>query len=323
LSSLSIVSFGTDSTSCSEPNKSCKLIVDCPITFHYNKKRNVMFGNEFHVPNLRPKLEGRVPRMHSHQLNKNGVKPSDVQQGLTALINLRAVTKRYESGAGTFTALNAVDLQVQASEFIAVVGKSGSGKSTLLNILSGIDSPTSGEVIIGETAIHNLNQNQIAVWRGRQIGVVFQFFQLLPTLTVIENIILPMDFCNSYPARERKQRALLLLEQVGIADQAYKLPALLSGGQQQRAAIARAQANNPPILLADEPTGNLDSHTAEAMLQLFQNLTKTGKTVVMVTHERDIAPWVSRIVTLADGQIVTNTQTPGQAISLPLEVAHV
>lgn len=261
--------------------------------------------------------------MHRPHANKSGVKPPNDPQRSNALIDLHTVTKRYIGGAGTFTALNAVDLQVQAGEFVAVVGKSGSGKSTMLNILSGIDSPTSGEVIIGGMPIHTLNQNQLALWRGRQIGVVFQFFQLLPTLTVIENIMLPMDFCNTYPARDRKQQALVLLEEVGIADQAYKLPALLSGGQQQRAAIARAQANNPPILLADEPTGNLDSHTAGAMLQLFQDLTKAGKTVVMVTHERDVAPWVSRIVTLADGQIISNTQTPSQRVSVPLEVAHV
>ncbi len=261
--------------------------------------------------------------MYSHHLNKNGLKPLGAQHTSGAIIDLRTVNKRYESGAGTFTALDGIDFQAQAGEFVAVVGKSGSGKSTLLNILSGIDSPTSGEVIIGGTAIHNLNQNELAIWRGAHIGVVFQFFQLLPTLTVIENIMLPMDFCNTCPARERKQRAFLLLDQVGIADQANKLPALLSGGQQQRAAIARAQANNPPILLADEPTGNLDSHTAEAMLQLFQDLTKSGKTIVMVTHERDIAPWVSRIVTLADGQIVANRQTLSQTVSRPPEAAHV
>ncbi|MEP7288594.1 MAG: ABC transporter ATP-binding protein [Chloroflexota bacterium] len=260
--------------------------------------------------------------MHNRHTRQTGVEP--VQHSQETLIDLRNITKSYAGAAGTFTALSGIDFQAQAGEFVAVVGKSGSGKSTLLNILSGIDSPTSGEVIIGGTPIHTLNQNQLAIWRGRQIGVVFQFFQLLPTLTVIENVMLPMDFCNTFPAGERKKRALKLLEQVGIADQAYKLPALLSGGQQQRAAIARAQANNPPILLADEPTGNLDSHTANATLQLFKDLTILGKTVVMVTHERDVAPWVSRTVTLADGQIVGNASTPSQeVISIPLEVVHV
>lgn len=259
--------------------------------------------------------------MTQNHSKQNGVKPEIRQPKST--INLHAVSKQYQSAAGTFTALKSIDFQAQTGEFVAVVGKSGSGKSTLLNILSGIDSPTSGEVVIGGTPIHTLSQNQLAIWRGKQIGVVFQFFQLLPTLTVIENVMLPMDFCNTFPSRQRKQRALQLLEQVGIAEQAYKLPALLSGGQQQRAAIARAQANNPAILLADEPTGNLDSHTANATLQLFKDLTLAGKTVVMVTHERDVAPWVSRIVTLADGRIVSNTQTSLASAATPLEAAHV
>jgi putative ABC transport system ATP-binding protein len=241
-----------------------------------------------------------------------------------SLIDLRNVTKRYESAAGKFTALDRIDFQVQAGEFLAVVGKSGSGKSTLLNILGGIDKPTAGEVRIAGTAVHTLKENQLAIWRGRVIGVVFQFFQLLPTLTVIENVMLPMDFCNTVPASGRKKRALQLLEQVGIGEQAYKLPALLSGGQQQRAAIARALANNPPVILADEPTGNLDSLTAESTLKLFKDLTTSGKTIVMVTHERDVAPWVSRTVTLADGRIVRNTEAGTQAeVNLPLEAVHV
>src|SRR5450432_2262357 len=261
----------------------------------------------------------RMPNKHSRQ---NDLKPVNVPHGSQSIIDLRQVTKHYESAAGSFTALGGIDFQAQSGEFVAIVGKSGSGKSTLLNLLSGIDSPTSGEVIIGGVPIHSLNQNQLAIWRGRHVGVVFQFFQLLPTLTVIENVMLPMDFCNTFPRGERKQRAIHLLDQVGIADQAYKLPALLSGGQQQRAAIARAQANNPPILLADEPTGNLDSHTANATLQLFKDLTVSGKTVVMVTHERDVVPWVSRIVTLADGQIISNTRSPAhEEMALPLEAA--
>ena len=261
--------------------------------------------------------------MVRHHSKQNGIKPEVVQHGTEPIVNLHAVTKQYENAAGTFTALKAIDFQAQAGEFVAVVGKSGSGKSTLLNVLSGIDSPTSGEVTIAGTPIHAMNQNQLARWRGKQIGVVFQFFQLLPTLTVIENVMLPMDFCNTFPSRQRKHRAMQLLEQVGIAEQAYKLPALLSGGQQQRAAIARAQANNPAILLADEPTGNLDSQTATATLQLFKDLASAGKTVVMVTHERDVAPWVSRIVTLADGQIVSNNQMRLASAALPPEAVHV
>ncbi len=223
-----------------------------------------------------------------------------------ALIDLRSVTKTYETAAGKFMALRGIDFLIDEGEFVAVVGKSGSGKSTLLNILTGIDSPTSGDVTVAGTRINKFNQNQMSVWRGNNVGVVFQFFQLIPTLTVLENVILPMDFCNTLPSRQRKQHAMDLLAQVGITEQANKLPSLLSGGQQQRAAIARAQVNNPPILVADEPTGNLDSQTADAILQLFKDLSEAGKTVVMVTHERDVSQWVSRKVTLSDGEIIAD-----------------
>lgn len=221
------------------------------------------------------------------------------------LIDMRGVTKAYETSAGSFTALKNIDLQIEAGDFTAIVGKSGSGKSTMLNMLTGIDRPTSGEVGINGMALSSLTEDQIAAWRGRNIGVVFQFFQLMPTLTVIENVMMPMDFCKVYATHERRPRALALLKQVGVADQADKFPAKLSGGQQQRVAIARALANDPPILVADEPTGNLDSHTADDVLTLFQEFAGNGKTVVMVTHERDVASWVSRVVRLADGEIVT------------------
>ena len=223
------------------------------------------------------------------------------------LIRLKGVTKTHEVAGGTFHALREVNLQVKRGEFVAIIGKSGSGKSTMLNMLSGIDRPTSGEIWIGDTPVHTLDQDQLAKWRGRNVGIVFQFFQLLPTLTILENVMLPMDFCNTIPSRERKRRALHLLEQVGISEQADKLPALLSGGQQQRAAIARAMANDPALLMADEPTGNLDSHTSEAILQLFKGLAASGKTIVMVTHERDITQWVSSVVKLADGQVVNGS----------------
>jgi putative ABC transport system ATP-binding protein len=219
------------------------------------------------------------------------------------LIDLRAVTKAYEVAAGKFLALKAIDIQVNAGEFVAVVGKSGSGKSTLINMITGIDSPTSGEVIVASTAVHQLDQEQLAVWRGRNVGIVFQFFQLLPTLTVVENIVLPMDFCNTFPVRERHARAISLLEKVGIAEQADKLPSDLSGGQQQRAAIARALSNDPQIVVADEPTGNLDSQTSDAIMQLFADLAKEGKTVVMVTHERDLSRYFTRSIILADGAV--------------------
>ncbi len=225
-----------------------------------------------------------------------------------SLIDVRQVVKTYSTPSGSFTALKGVSLQVQAGEFVAVVGKSGSGKSTLINLIAGIDRPTSGEVSIAGTPVQALSQEQLAIWRGRNVGVVFQFFQLLPTLTVAENVILPMDFCNTYPLRERRPRALALLDRVGIAEQADKLPSALSGGEQQRAAIARALANDPSLIVADEPTGNLDSATSAAVLQLFADLSNEGKTVVMVTHERDVTI-VTRTIALADGQIVDNVLT--------------
>jgi putative ABC transport system ATP-binding protein len=173
-------------------------------------------------------------------------------------------------------------------------------------MITGIDVPSSGEVIVGETPIHQLDQEQLAIWRGKNVGIVFQFFQLLPTLTIAENVMLPMDFCDTFPARQRRERAIQLLERVGIVDQAGKLPADLSGGQQQRAAIARALANDPQIVVADEPTGNLDSQTTDAVMQLFAGLAAEGKTVVMVTHERDLAHFFTRFVTLTDGRITAN-----------------
>lgn len=184
----------------------------------------------------------------------------------------------------------------------------------MLNVLAGIDRPTAGEVYINGAAVHTFNnEEQVAVWRGRNIGVVFQFFQLLPTLTIVENVMMPMDFINRIPVRQRQARAMHLLEQVGVAEQAHKFPAMLSGGQQQRVAIARALANDPPIIVADEPTGNLDSHTAEEVFQLFEALVSEGKTLIVVTHEREVSQWANRVVTLADGRIVENTIEGGVA----------
>jgi putative ABC transport system ATP-binding protein len=220
------------------------------------------------------------------------------------LIRLSSVVKTYDSGEVPFTALKSVDLIVEPGEFVGLIGKSGSGKTTLINMITGIDRPTSGEVVISGTPVHALSENQLAVWRGRTIGVVFQFFQLLPTLTVVENVMLPMDFCNVHQPRERESFAMSLLEQVEMADQAHKLPAALSGGQQQRVAIARALANDPPILAADEPTGNLDSATADAVFTLFERLVAAGKTIVMVTHDSDIAARVARALHVRDGEIV-------------------
>jgi putative ABC transport system ATP-binding protein len=226
------------------------------------------------------------------------------------LITLRNVIKTYTTPAGSFKALRGIDLQIKRGEFMAVVGKSGSGKSTLLNMLTGIDRPTSGEVVAGQTAIHQLSEGKTARWRGRNVGIVFQFFQLLPTLTVVENIMLAMDFCNTIPVHIRKSRALELLGQVGITEQAYKLPAMLSGGEQQRVAIARALANDPPIIVADEPTGNLDTETATAVFQLLQSQVSAGKTVIIVTHDQDLAAQVNRTITLMDGRMVNDRVQP-------------
>ncbi|MFN0107539.1 MAG: ABC transporter ATP-binding protein [Blastocatellia bacterium] len=219
------------------------------------------------------------------------------------LIELRKVEKSYSTPAGSFPALRGVDLEISVGEFVALVGKSGSGKSTLLNLIGGLDRPTQGEVFVAGTPVHQVAEKSLAQWRGKTVGVVFQFFQLLPTLTIVENVMLPMDFCNARPAKERHSYALSLLEQMGIAEQANKLPATLSGGQQQRAAIARALANDPPIIIADEPTGNLDSETSANVLNLLRGLADRGTTVVIATHERDIAGMIDRRVELVDGSI--------------------
>jgi putative ABC transport system ATP-binding protein len=220
-----------------------------------------------------------------------------------ALIHLQDVVKTYETGAGGVTVLKDIDLRVREGEFVGVVGPSGSGKSTLLNMITGIDRPTSGEVFVGGQAVHKLSENQLARWRGRTVGVIFQFFQLLPTLTIIENVMLPMDFCGVYRRGERKKKATELLELVSIADQAHKLPNALSGGQQQRAAIARALANDPPVVVGDEPTGNLDTQTADEVFKLFERLVEQGKTLMVVTHDRRLSERMGRVIHLLDGRI--------------------
>ena len=219
------------------------------------------------------------------------------------MISLQHVSKTYETPAGKFSALKEIDLEIQQGEFVGVVGKSGSGKSTLLNMVAGIDRPSSGSVVVGGTEIHGLSENRLAVWRGRNVGFVFQFFQLLPTLTAAENVMLPMDFSKSLPFGERRKRALALLDRVAVARHADKLPATLSGGEQQRVAIARALANEPPLVLADEPTGNLDSVTATAILDLFRDMANQGTTVVIATHEADIARVIDRRIEISDGAV--------------------
>jgi putative ABC transport system ATP-binding protein len=223
------------------------------------------------------------------------------------LIDLRQVTKAYQTPAGDFYALREIDLQVDPGEFVAVVGKSGAGKSTLINLVTGLDRPTSGQIRVAGSDIYRLSEDQIAAWRGRNVGVVFQSFQLLPMLTCAQNVMLPMDFANLYNSpHQRHERALYLLEQVGIAEHAEKLPSAVSGGQRQRVAIARALANDPGLLAADEPTGNLDSRTARDVFEVFEQLVDQNKTVLMVTHDRDAASRVSRTIHIVDGEIVVS-----------------
>jgi putative ABC transport system ATP-binding protein len=224
-------------------------------------------------------------------------------------IQVSDVVKTYPLGVGEVVAVDHLSLDIAQGEFVAVVGRSGSGKTTLLNLLAGIDRPTSGVVYAAGADLGRLSESGLAAWRGQHVGLVFQFFQLLPTLTVVENVMLAMDFARKVPVGQRRDRAQQLLDQVGVGDQADKLPATLSGGQQQRAAIARALANDPPLVLADEPTGNLDSATAEAVLGLFAGLNAEGRTVVVVTHERDIRSIVGREVALQDGRVVDDERT--------------
>jgi len=236
--------------------------------------------------------------------NFNNTKNGDGANGVHPMVDLRDVHKYYKTAIGDYHALKNIDLQINAGEFVSIIGKSGSGKSTLLNMITGIDRPSTGEVYVNGTAVHGLNENRMARWRGLNLGIVFQFFQLLPTISVIENIMLPMDFCRTYPMREREPRAMQLLELVELAEHAYKLPTALSGGQQQRVAIARALANDPPVVIADEPTGNLDSKTAESVFELFNDLVAKGKTIIIVTHDSGLAKQTHRTALITDGEIV-------------------
>ena len=224
----------------------------------------------------------------------------------TPFITLTGVSKTYPGANGGIVALADIDIGIQKGEFVAVVGQSGSGKSTLLSLLSGIDRPSGGEIHIDGTAVHSLTESRMSDWRGRAVGIVFQFFQLLPTLSAIENVMLPMDFTDRWPARERKERAHDLLSRLGVADQAHKHPSTMSGGQQQRVAVARALATEPAVLLADEPTGNLDSRTAHGLLELLAKISDEGQTVVMVTHDQRAQNVASRTITLVDGRVSTN-----------------
>ena len=231
-------------------------------------------------------------------------KPTNGNRSDSPMIDLRQVDKYYQSAAGDYHALKTIDLCICGGEFVSIIGKSGSGKSTLLNMITGIDRPTTGEVYVNGTGIHELNENQMAIWRGENLGIIFQFFQLLPALNLKQNVILPMDLAGKYTSRERRERAEHLLEIVGLTEHMHKLPSMVSGGQQQRAAIARALANDAPILIADEPTGNLDSKTAATVFGLFNQLVAEGKTVIIVTHDSSLAKHAHRTALIADGEIV-------------------
>lgn len=236
------------------------------------------------------------------------------------MIDLRDVHKYYKTPVGDYHALKSIDLQIHPGEFVSIIGKSGSGKSTLLNMITGIDRPSSGEVFVNGQGVHELNENRMARWRGKNLGIVFQFFQLLPTISVIENIMLPMDFCRTYPMRDREKRALELLEMVELKDHAYKLPTALSGGQQQRVAIARALANDPPVIIADEPTGNLDSRTAASVFAMFNQLVAQGKTIIIVTHDSGLAKQTHRTALIADGEIVNEYVSKAMPTLTPEQV---
>jgi ABC-type lipoprotein export system ATPase subunit len=240
-------------------------------------------------------------------------------------ISLENVVKTYVNAAGSFTALKGIDLEIPYGQFVSLVGKSGSGKSTLLNMLTGIDHPTSGCVRIGGEDIYSLSESKRALWRGRQVGIVFQFFQLLPTLTLLENTILPMDYCHVYEYQERPSRALELLKMVGLEEHAYDLPANLSNGQQQAAAIARSLATDPPIIVADEPTGNLDTRSADVVVEVFQELANRGKTILIVTHDPSLTSRTDRNIIIADGEFIDPTIAtvlPSLEHHLMLEATH-
>ena len=219
------------------------------------------------------------------------------------LIRMENIEKVFKTKAGPFTALRGVDLQIQEGEFVAIVGPSGSGKSTLINMITGIDRPTSGEVYVAGERLTGMSENRVAKWRGRNVGVVFQFFQLMPTLTVLENVMMPMQYGGTYKG-QRRERAMEMLELVKVPEIADNYPSQISGGQQQRAAIARALVNDPKLIVGDEPTGNLDTISAGLVFELFENLVRQGKTIVMVTHDRDLAGRIPRVEEVRDGRIV-------------------
>lgn len=225
------------------------------------------------------------------------------QSSHESIIEVDSLVKSFPVGDTEITILKGISFKVDKGEFVSVVGPSGNGKSTLLNMITGIDRPSGGEVTVIGHQVHKMSENALARWRGANVGIIFQFFQMLPALTLLNNVILPMDLAKKYKPRKRRERAMHLLDIVGLADQANKLPGMVSGGQQQRAAIARALANDPPLLIADEPTGNLDTASARMVFDLFRELTTEGKTMLMVTHDKELAQQVPRKIEIMDGHI--------------------
>ena len=233
------------------------------------------------------------------------------KQNYEYIVQIKDVVKSFKVGDGEVTILKGLSFDVKDGEFVSIVGPSGNGKSTLLNMITGIDRPSNGDVIVTGRNLNKMSENQMAAWRGENVGIIFQFFQMLPALSLLQNVILPMDFANKYSTKKRRERAMHLLEIVDLADQADKLPSMVSGGQQQRAAIARALANDPPLLVADEPTGNLDSRTAGAVFDLFSKLVEEGKSMLMVTHDKELARRVPRVVEITNGKITRDEYIGG------------
>lgn len=245
------------------------------------------------------------------QMNSSGSNHRDTNSGNNTVVQVKDVVKSFPVGDGKITILKGISFDVKKGEFVMIVGPSGNGKSTLLNMITGIDRPTAGEVVVTGREVHNMDENELAIWRGETVGIIFQFFQMLPSLTLLQNVVLPMNFVGKSNGQESRERAMHLLETVGLAEQAHKLPGMVSGGQQQRAAIARALANDPPLLIGDEPTGNLDTKTAGDVFDLFSRLVDEGKTMLMVTHDKELAKRVPRQVEIVDGEIVRDETRNG------------
>ncbi|HZD55491.1 MAG TPA: ABC transporter ATP-binding protein [Anaerolineales bacterium] len=246
---------------------------------------------------------------HDGQLPVPG--PSWRGESSEPLVRLKEVTKVYKTKAGEFQALKSVDLEVHTGEFLGIIGKSGAGKTTLVNMVTGVDHLTSGEVWVNGVPVHKLGESELARWRGHSVGIIYQSFYLMPTLSLLDNVMLPMDFCGLYRRGESAARGMGLLRDVELEEHAHKHPSAISGGQQQRVAIARALVNDPPLIIADEPTGRLDSMTAEVIFRIFSDLIRVGKTILMVTHDQSLARRVSRVVKIADGVVVSNDHRGG------------